>query len=114
MYEMLGFIAEMIMEKTENQTPVMPRCAVLDRNAAGVNYKDARWMHKMLKDPATALRLVDGKFFFNDKDISMEVEWMKAVYMKHDFKKLGFLLGDTLDKALKDKERPTDPKLFLY
>jgi len=30
----------------------------------------------------------------------MEVSWMAELYVKQDFKKLGFLLGDTLDKHL--------------
>ena len=49
-----------------------------------------------LFNPDKMLQIVDGKFMFNNKDISKEGQWIAESWVKQDFNKMGQILGSTL------------------
>ena len=45
---------------------------------------------------------------FNGQSISQEMDWMTTSYINHDYKKLGFIMGDTIDKHAWSKDDVMD------
>ena len=58
----------------------------------------------------------DGEFKYNHQDVSLEVDWIRTSYVKNDFKRMGFILGRTMDKHLEDDKKVSNShkNLFLY
>jgi len=48
---------------------------------------------------------VDHKFMFNAQDISQEVGWMASSFINDDFRQLGFLFGNAIDKHAYDMHK---------
>ena len=46
---------------------------------------------------------------FNNQDVTDDVNWIIDAYAHNDFRKMGYLFGETLDTHLANQE-----KLFLY
>merc|ERR1712167_212918 len=63
---------------------------------------------KLEKDPKTTLQTHDGKFFFNEKDVTEEGGKMIEEYIKGEFRFLGYSLG----KNMKDAAAPSN--MFLH
>jgi hypothetical protein len=63
----------------------------------------------LLENKETELKCPDdGVLTFNNQDISEDADWIRDAYLKSDFKRMGFVLGQALDKASKQNN------LFLF
>lgn len=65
---------------------------------------------KELLNPTTTFGFNEDtqEFMFNGQSISQEMDWMTTSYINHDYKKLGFIMGDTIDKHAWSKDDVMD------
>jgi len=110
--DILGFIVDMTRESIGGK----PTCNVLWNKSN--NWDTLHVILKEMRAPSTGLKIDDGKFTFNNQDITDEANMMTEAYVAQDLKKFGFLLGDTLSKHSVTTTGvavlPKDNDLFLY
>jgi hypothetical protein len=68
--------------------------------------EEGKMIFKEIMNPTTSFHFDQqtGEYMFNNQSVSQEVEWMANAYITQDFKRMGFLLGHTIDKHAWSKQ----------
>jgi hypothetical protein len=105
--EMIYFIIELIKEDYPRTHVEVCR----DFKSEDAQWGDLELILKELKDPQTTLEEnSDRHIFFNKMDITSASHSIVEDYLKSDFGRLGYNLGDLLQK----ESKPASEGLFLY